>query len=83
MLFTIEKEYDDIIFNQCSNFEQNKSTKYDYRYNETMFKTHMFKTFSRECYCMVDGVPLTIPYDREIRKIAKHIPFVDDNSEGV
>ena len=57
MLFTIEKEYDDIIFNQCSNFEQNKSTKYDYRYNETMFKTHMFKTFSRECYCMVDGVP--------------------------
>lgn len=83
MLFTIEKEYDDIIFNQCSNFEQNKSTKYDYRYNETMFKTHMFKTFSRECYCMVDGVPLTIPYDREIRKIAKHIPFVDDDSEGV
>ena len=62
-MYHFSREYysGDSIFNKFNTWESCKITKNDIYYNKPMFKTHVFKSTSRDIYAIVDGMPFKVP----------------------
>lgn len=83
-MYHFSREYysGDSIFNKFNTWESCKITKNDIYYNKPMFKTHVFKSTSRDIYAVVDGMPFKIPMLNDCYMLRKmlDIPY---SEEGV